>query len=129
MEEKNTVSPEKKKILIVEDETSLSYTLQTKLKSEGFIADVAANGADALEMLSKDSYDLIMLDLIMPILDGYAVLEKLREKRNNTPVIVITNVAGRDDEKRVLDLGAKKFFIKADMPLSDIVAKAIETFA
>lgn len=82
-----------KKILIIEDERLLAQVLKLKLKHIGVDADIAHNGEDGLSMLEQHSYDLVVLDLIMPIMDGFSVLKTMKEKGFDTPTIVASNLS------------------------------------
>ncbi len=110
-----------KKVLIVEDERPLAHALQLKLEHEGFTVSVATNGQECLDFLDRQQFDIILLDLIMPVLDGFQVLEQLQHKSNPPAVFVLSNLSQHEDEERVLSLGARKFFIKSDTPLTTIV--------
>jgi len=110
-----------KKILIIEDEKPMARALELKLTHEGFEATITLNGESALETLEKETFDLIVCDLVMPKMDGFKVLETLKEKKIKTPVIVLTNLSQEDDEKRAKSLGAKEFFIKSNTPIANIV--------
>lgn len=114
-------------ILIVEDEHPIARTLQLKLEHNGFAAVCAANGEEALTILSSTAIDLILLDLVMPIMDGFVVLEELKKKKNTPPIIVLTNLGQDDDAKRCLALGAQEYIIKAETPLADIIGKISHT--
>jgi len=110
-----------KKILIVEDEKPLSHALDLKLQHEGFATTIAHNGEECLQHIENDTYDAILLDLMMPIVDGFKVLEELNKKTNKPVVFVLSNLSQREDESRALSLGAQKYFVKADTPLAVIV--------
>ena len=110
-----------KKILIVEDEKPLAHALELKLKSEGFETVVASNGQEALDALKAGQYSVMLLDLMMPTLDGFQVLQQIQGLGQKPTVFVLSNLSQHEDEERVLALGAKKFFIKSDTPLSTIV--------
>lgn len=113
---------EPKKVLIVEDEKALSHAMDLKLKSEGFTTTVATNGQEALELLKGQQFDVVLLDLMMPNVDGFQVLQQVQEMQNKPgAVFVLSNLSQHEDEERVLSLGAKKFFIKSDTSLSKIV--------
>jgi DNA-binding response OmpR family regulator len=110
-----------KKILIVEDEKPLSHALELKLAHEGFTVTVASNGRECLELIESQSFDVVLLDLIMPEVDGFQVLEQIQKKPNGPAVFVLSNLSQSEDEQRVLALGARKFFIKSDTSLTTIV--------
>lgn len=116
-------SIKKKTILIVEDEHPIARTLQLKLENSGYGTLLAADGSQALQALDQSQVDLILLDLVMPVMDGFAVLEELKKAKSAPPIVIITNLGQEEDAKRCLSLGAKDYFIKAEMPLSDIVGK------
>ncbi|MEK7607273.1 MAG: response regulator [Patescibacteria group bacterium] len=113
----------KKKILIVEDEKPMARALELKLAHGGFDAVVAYDGEQGLDLLKTHSVDLILLDLIMPKLDGFAVLTELKQKGNKTPVIILSNLSQGGDEKRARELGALEFYIKSNTPIADIVTR------
>lgn len=115
------------KILIVDDERPLARALELKLTHEGFEAKTALDGESAIEILKEEKFDLMILDLVMPKLDGFGVLKKMREIKNETPVIVVSNLSQKEDAKKSKELGAVDFFVKSDIPISDVVAKIKDT--
>lgn len=112
-----------KKILIIEDEKSLARALELKLSRAGFAVTAVFNGEDGVALLLKESFSLILLDLIMPKMDGFGVLTILKEKNIRTPVMVLSNLSQEDDLKRTQELGAKDFFIKSNTPISTILER------
>lgn len=110
-----------KKILIAEDERPIANALFNKLTSEGFEPKMVINGQEALDALSKEKYDLILLDLMMPVVDGFVVLKKLKDGNNQIPVIVLSNLGQENDVKRAKDLGAKDYFVKANTKVKDLI--------
>lgn len=110
-----------KRVLIVEDERPLSHALDLKLQHEGYETVVAQNGEECLKALEEQEFNVVLLDLVMPVLDGFQVLAELQKKPNPPAVIVLSNLSQTEDESRVLKLGAKKYFIKSDTPLETIV--------
>ncbi len=117
---------QKKRILIVEDERAIAEALETKLNSEGFETQKAFNGEEGIEFLKKEKYDLVLLDILMPKVDGFAALEEVKEKNIETPVIIISNLSQYLDVKRAFDLGAKDFLIKSNTSLAAVVDKVKE---
>lgn len=101
----------------------MARALELKLVHEGFDASIASNGTEAIEYLKANKTDLILLDLIMPVMDGFSVLQHMKEKNITTPVMVLSNLGQEEDEKRARASGAKDFFIKSNTPLADIVAR------
>ena len=110
-----------KRVLIVEDEKPLSRALELKLGAVGFTVTVATNGQEALQLLESGEFDVMLLDLMMPTVDGFQVLQQIKDTEHRPVVFVLSNLSQHEDEERVLSLGAKKFFIKSDTPLSTIV--------
>lgn len=111
----------KKRILIVEDEKAMAKILHLKLQHEGIESDIVHNGKDGLEKMRTNTYDLVVLDLIMPIMDGFTVLETMQVENITTPVIVASNLSQEGDLERASSMGAKDYFIKSNTPLLDIV--------
>ncbi len=112
-----------KRILIVEDERPLSHALEMKLGHEGYETRVVTNGTDALTALEKDRFHMILLDLIMPVMDGFAVLAALKARKNTVPVIVLSNLGQTEDQAKTKELGAADYFVKSNTPIADIVAR------
>ena len=115
-----------KKILIIEDEKPMAQALKLKLAHSGFEAVIASDGEKGIELFGQQSFSLILLDLVMPKLDGFNVLEILKDKENKTPVMVLTNLGQKEDEKRAKTLGAKEFFFKSDTTIAAIVERVKE---
>lgn len=117
-----------KKILIVEDEKSLARTLKMKLEGAGYVTASAYDGQEALDTLaSSRKYDLVLLDLILPKLDGFGVMEALKKKGDKTPVIVLSILSQEEDRKHAFELGAHDYFVKSHTSLADLV-KLVQTF-
>jgi DNA-binding response OmpR family regulator len=110
-----------KKILVVDDERPLARALELKLTHSGFEVTVAYNGNEALELIDKNNFDLAILDLVMPEVDGFTVLEKLKNKKSKLKVIVCSNLSQDEDVAKATELGAVGFFIKSDTPLAEVV--------
>ena len=114
-----------KKILLVEDDVFVSDVYQTKLKQEGFEVISAENGSEAMKKLETVVPDIILLDIIMPYMDGKEVLARLKEseKWKNIPVIILTNLSQRDDVEEILQKGADDYLIKSHFTPSEVVEK------
>jgi DNA-binding response OmpR family regulator len=110
-----------RKILIVEDERPLARALELKLTHEGFVVVCAFNGEEAISYLKSDKFSLIICDLIMPKVDGFQVLEFIKNNKIKSQVIVLTNLGQEEDEKRVKDLVNGEFFIKSNTSIVKIV--------
>ena len=92
-------------LLIVDDEENLRSMLRAALRHHGFEVTEAENGRVALEVISRDRPDLVVLDVMMPELDGFEVVRRLRADGDNTPVLFLTAMDGTDDKVRGLTLG------------------------
>ena len=110
-----------KKILVVEDERAIAKAMELKLKSSGFEAMVAFDGLEALKILKKEKFDLIIIDLVMPKLDGFGTLEEIKKMKVKTPIIVSSNLNQEEDMMRAKELGAVDFFVKSNIPISKLV--------
>jgi DNA-binding response OmpR family regulator len=110
-----------KNILIAEDDPFLSKIITSRITEEGFAIDHASDGGQALAMMQKKNYSLLLLDLIMPNKNGFEVLAELKKKKAKLPVLVFTNLAQKEDEKEVLSLGAKGYYVKSDISIDDLV--------
>lgn len=100
------------RILIAEDERDLNRILVKKLSAEGYSVDSCFNGTEALDFLFAADYDGAVLDIMMPGLDGYQIVEKLRREGNETPVLFLTARDSIADRVKGLDLGASDYLIK-----------------
>lgn len=115
----------KKSILLIEDESSLRNAIADILEFEGFSVTHAKNGGEGLDLAFKEHPDLILLDLLMPVMDGFTMLEKLRADEKwgkNAPVILLTNVTEKDRVRDLVDLSTD-YLIKSDWIIEDIVKK------
>jgi two-component system, OmpR family, response regulator len=100
------------RILVAEDETSLNDLLQDALRMNGYETISAKHGLEALRLIREEKPDLVILDINMPQLDGFGVIEKLRNENNNVPVIVLTARDQNDDKSIGFGLGADDFVTK-----------------
>ncbi len=115
--------PPLRQILIVEDERPLAHALELKLSHEGFTVHVALTGTEGAKEALTGKYAIILLDIIMPELDGFALLQQLKERKIKTPVIVLSNLGQEEDKAKANDLGAKEYFVKANTPIVDIIRR------
>lgn len=118
----------KKKILIVEDDSTLSSMYKTKFELDGFEVVAMANGAEGLEAARKDRFDIIFLDVILPQLDGFAVLEEIKKdpKIKNIPVVMLTNLGTQEDMDKGKKMGAVDYIVKASLTPSQVSDKIKE---
>ncbi|MFI4926786.1 MAG: response regulator [Burkholderiales bacterium] len=100
------------KLLLVEDNAALAHWLARLLRQERFTVDAVGDGEAAERLLLTEHYDLILLDLMLPRLTGHSLLRRLRDKRNDVPVIVVTASASIDDKVEVLGTGADDYLVK-----------------
>ena len=116
---------ENKKILIVEDDNFLLQMYITKLELEGFRVSSAVDGIKGLRSAKKDKPDLVLLDLQLPAMSGFEVLENLKSSNDTKqiPVLVLTNFSQKEDIDRCLNLGASDYLIKAHFVPSEVIAK------
>lgn len=112
----------KTRILIVEDERPLAHALELKLGHEGYETATASTGTQALQMGLSGQHDIILLDLILPELDGFTILKELKAKGIKAPIVVLSNLGQDEDHKKALELGAAAYLVKSNAPLSEIVA-------
>jgi DNA-binding response OmpR family regulator len=113
----------RKKILIAEDEAPMARALGLKLGRAGFEINTVSNGEEALEILASQNFDLLLLDLMMPKIDGFGVLSRLKEKGVKIPVIITSNLSQEEDAKRAKKLGAMDYIIKSNTPIAKVVEK------
>lgn len=120
-----------KSVLIVEDDESLRDVLKDKFESSGFAVFEAKNGIEGLEEIEKNNPDLVILDIVMPKMDGIEMLKKLKqkEKEKNIPVVLLTNISDTDKINEAISLGVKDYMLKAEWKLKDIVIKAQEVMS
>lgn len=118
----------KTKILIVEDDQFLRDLMERKLVKEGFDVETAIEGEMGLQKIQSWHPDLVLLDIILPGLDGFSILEKVKKDSatSGTPVILLTNLGQRDDVEKGLKLGAVGYLVKAHFTPGDIVEKVKE---
>lgn len=114
-----------KTILIIEDESALQKTIGDALSQEGFQTLSALDGEAGLRVAAAKLPDLILLDLILPKVNGFEVLKSLKENKEteDIPVIVLTNLEGIADIQKTLDLGAMTYLVKSSYTLQELVQK------
>ena len=102
----------KGKILIIDDSATNVFLLQTLLEEQGYTVLFTYNGQEAIKYLDEQKFDLLLLDIMMPGVDGYDILEKLSTDQSNTPVIMVTAKDDSDSEKKARDMGATDYVTK-----------------
>ena len=113
------------KVLIIEDDPLIVKIYTTRLTADGYEVLSAENGEDGLKLIEQDGINLIVLDLMMPRVDGFGLLEKIRstEKTKNIPVLVYSNLAQEEEVNRAKSLGATEFIVKANISPTEMVNK------
>jgi DNA-binding response OmpR family regulator len=118
--------PEKNKILLVEDDPMVVRMYQRKLTMDGFDLSLAFNGEEGLVALAKSRPDIILLDIMMPKMNGLEMLQKVKSDNlwKDIPVVILTNLGDRpEDIKKCKDLGAADYWVKASLSLKDLVER------
>ena len=118
-----------KKILVVEDEATLQKALNDVLVGEGFDVVSALDGEKGFQLAKEEKPDIILLDIILPKMDGFEVLTNLKatEETKEIPVIILTNLSDLENIQKALDLGANTYLVKADFHLDDVLKKVKTT--
>jgi len=119
------VKKEKSSILIIEDDIFLSDLYKTKMELEGFKVFAAYDGEKGLELVKKNKPEIILLDLILPKITGFQVLEKIKQDVaiKDIPIIILTNLSQKADVDKGLKMGADDYLIKAHFMPSEVVEK------
>jgi len=119
-----------KKILLAEDDEYISKAYKVGLEEADFIVIPAFNGEEAIEKLKIEKPDLILLDLIMPIKNGFDVLRELKKNAEwkNIPVLILSNLGQDSDIEEALKLGAKDYLVKANFSMKEVIEKIKEYF-
>lgn len=119
------------KVLVVEDDAFLSELLGTKLKKEGFEVTLAGDGETALVKMKEVKPDVILLDLMLPKMDGFQVMESIKRDEDKSlmsiPIIILSNFGQEEKIQKGLQLGAKDYLVKANFTTSEIVDKIRKT--
>ncbi len=114
-----------KKILIIEDDSFLQGLVASKLGKDGYSIVTAANGEDAVRLADSEKPDCILLDLLLPSMDGFETLTRIRQNEalKNTPVVIFSNLAEEKDMARAKALGANEYMVKSNFTLDELAAK------
>ena len=118
----------RKKILVAEDDDFLASAYSVKLGKQNYEVRIVKDGEATINALAEFSPDLLLLDLVMPKKDGFAVLQEMQTRGLTTkiPVLVTSNLGQAEDKTRALNLGARDYIVKSDSSLEDIVKKVAE---
>jgi len=117
--------PDQKTILLVEDEPLLANLLKQRLEKEGISVFLGRDGEEALNILKENKPDLILLDIILPKISGFELMEVLQKdpQFQKAPIVIISNLGQESDVERGQSLGAIGYFIKAKVSIEDLVSK------
>ncbi|KPJ73634.1 hypothetical protein AMJ48_00140 [Parcubacteria bacterium DG_74_1] len=118
-----------KKILLIEDDPFLVDIYNTKLKESGFSIEVATDGEKGLRELSEKKFDLLLLDIVLPQIDGWEILEKIKalsaniEYLKNLQIVILSNLGQKEEVEKGIKMGAIKYLIKAHYTPSEVVTE------
>ena len=112
-----------KKILLVEDDPFLLDIYKTKFQEEGFSVQVAEDGEKALKMVGEDMPDILLLDIVLPSMDGFEFLKEIKsnDKLKNIRIVLLSNLGQKNEVEKGVALGADKYLIKAHYTPSEVV--------
>ncbi len=110
------------KVLLVEDDVMINNMYKIRLEQEGYFVLVAENGSQGLEIAMREKPDLILLDVMMPQIDGFSLLQELRlqEIFKNTPIIMLTNLGTTEDREKGAQFGATDYLVKANLTPTEV---------
>lgn len=122
------MSEDKKRVLIIDDDRYLLDIYSVKFNEEGYEVDTAAGGQEALEKMDGGDYSVVLLDIVMPSMDGFEVLQKIEEKQfaTNTPIIILSNQGQPDDIKKAKNYNVDGYIVKASTVPSEVVNEVAE---
>jgi CheY-like chemotaxis protein len=113
-----------RKILLVEDEPILRETYQMILSTQPYVSDVAENGQEALEKFKKKKYDLVLLDVMMPVMNGVEFLEAIKHDESMlSKVVIMSNLSAGKELDRARELGVEEFLLKSDLSPKQLIAQ------
>ena len=120
-----------RRVLLAEDDRFLRKAAETALKRHGFVVVAAVDGEEALRLARAEPPDLVLLDLIMPKMQGFEVLRALKSDPATAPipVVILSNLGQDGDVKQAMDAGAAGYFVKANLSLQDLVKRVGELVA
>jgi DNA-binding response OmpR family regulator len=112
-----------KKILIVEDDPVLSASLREEFESEGFNVLIASDGAEGLEIVKKEKPDLVLIDILLPKLDGISMAKEINKLRLGTSMIFLSNLSDAEHVSEAIAVGMADYLVKSDWKIADIVSR------
>lgn len=115
------------KVLIVEDDPFISDIYMVELENQGYAVELAFDGEEAVKKISQNPFDVMLLDILMPRKDGFAVLKEIKNNPNfETAVIVLSNLGKQEQIERALDLGANDYIVKTQFTPQEVIGKIKE---
>ena len=120
-----------KKILIVDDDEFLLEMYTIKFKETGFTVEIARNGRESIQKAKDFQPDVILLDIVLPEMDGFEVLKEMKEQKHapNSLILLLTNLGQKDDAERGIGMGADDYIVKAHFTPSEVVEKVRKALA
>ncbi len=117
------------KVLIIEDESALLEVLADKFRRESFVVFTSSDGEEGLRNALKHKPDIVVLDIVMPSMDGLTMLKKLREDKwgNNVPVLILSNLSDPEQINEATGRGRVEYLVKSNWGLDDVVLKVQQT--
>jgi len=122
------MSDKKRKILLVEDDSMIVEMYKLRFEEEGFEVTVTDKGTEAIKLAESLKPDIILLDIILPEVDGFNILQTLKSetKTKNLPILLLTNLAQESDRERAMAMGANDYYVKSQHTPSDVLQKVME---
>lgn len=119
------VEQKSKKVLVVEDDEFLANAMRVQLETDGYEIVIAQNGEEAKQLVEEHKPNVVILDLILPKVDGFVFLEEIRniEEYKKLPIIVASNLGQKEDIKKAMDLGANDYVVKTNLSIEELVQK------
>jgi DNA-binding response OmpR family regulator len=119
------MSENQKKVLVIEDEEIIRGILQKKIENEGYQVDIAVDGEDGISKIREIMPDIVILDIVMPRMDGFAVLEEMKKDENiaNIPVIIVSNSGQPVEIDKVKEYGVKDWIVKTEFDPQEVINK------
>lgn len=111
----------KKKVLLVEDEKALANALTRKLEAEGVEVLVCSDGANAVECIVANPEHLVVLDIILPNVNGFEILQEVQAVEKRSPILIWSNLEQEEDIQRAKDIGVDEYLFKTKVPLLDLI--------
>jgi len=123
-----TMTDKKIKILLVEDDAMILDMYKGRLEEEGYEVFTTDKGSSAIELAKKEKPEIILLDVILPEVDGFTILDEIKQDKllKNTPVMMLTNLGQETDQNKAIARGAVGYFVKAQHTPGDIIKKVKE---